>query len=84
MHNHNIFCVDNLKFKDVSPAIIQKFQTLFVNGLSVTAALDKHKLDLQAEYGDNYFIAAADRSLCPDLQWCYRYGNINTTKYCIF
>ncbi|KAJ8389571.1 hypothetical protein AAFF_G00118080 [Aldrovandia affinis] len=36
------------------------------------------KNDLQAEYGEKYINASADRAICPDLQFCYRRGQATT------
>lgn len=30
-----------------------------------------HKLDIQSEKGDLFFVDHADGSVCPDLHWCY-------------
>ncbi|XP_065218759.1 uncharacterized protein LOC135844466 [Planococcus citri] len=86
-HNHAFQCADHLKYKDVSDEICAKFIALFENGHSPMSALDTHKEDLFAEYGDEeYFIHISDRSECPDLQWCYRlYNSIRTSvsgMYC--
>ena len=45
---------------------------LFARGHSPSSALNTHKLNLQVEYGAEYFITAADRAICPDLQFCHR------------
>ncbi|XP_066509163.1 uncharacterized protein [Hoplias malabaricus] len=71
-HNHNIHVGDALRYKDVGDEAIQKLRKLFEAGHSPSTALDVLKYDLQIEHGDKFPNASADRSICPDLQFCYR------------
>lgn len=71
-HNHNLHVPDALRYKDVGPEAIQKLKKLFEAGHSPSTALDVLKYDLQLELGDDYAYASADRSICPDIQFCYR------------
>lgn len=71
-HNHTLMSADSLKHKDVSSETVEKFLKLYEDGYSPFSALDIHKMDLQEEFGDYYYVKVADRSLCPDLWWCYR------------
>jgi hypothetical protein len=71
---------DTLKHRDVDEETVEKFKKLFTSGHSPTSALNTHKVDLQMEFGEDYVTAAADRSKCPDLQFCYRYAD-PTLKY---
>lgn len=72
-HNHRLFCADALQKRDVSRETIDKLKILFESGHSPSSALDTIKYDLQEQEGDNYIYAAADRSICPDLQFCFRF-----------
>lgn len=71
-HNHNLHVPDALRYKDVGPEAIQKLKKLFEAGHSPSTALDILKYDLQLELGEDYAYASADRSICPDIQFCYR------------
>ncbi|XDV11891.1 hypothetical protein PO909_000687, partial [Leuciscus waleckii] len=51
---------------------LEKLEKLFQSGLSPSSALNTLKYDLQEEQGDSYVHASADRSICPDVQFCYR------------
>lgn len=72
IHNHPLACADALRRNDVSEATEEKLRSLFEHGHSPSSALSLLKYDLQEEYGDNYIFASADRSICPDVQFCYR------------
>lgn len=72
-HNHNLHVPDALRYKDVGPEAIQKLKKLFEAGHSPSTALDVLKYDLQLELGEEYAYASADRSICPDIQFCYRW-----------
>ena len=71
-HNHCLACANNVRHKDVSQEMKDKFLKLYKDGYSPYATLDVHKEDLQRKYDTNYYLVAGDRSLCPDLQLCYR------------
>ncbi|XP_072527443.1 uncharacterized protein [Salminus brasiliensis] len=81
-HNHNLHVGDALRYKDVGEEAIQKLKKLFEAGHSPSTALDVLKYDLQLEHGDRYPNASADRSICPDLQFCYRlYHQISKQEF---
>lgn len=65
-------CAEAMRQRDVAPETINKLQTLFQRGHSPSSALNTLKYDLQEEMGDSYIFAAADRSICPDLSFCFR------------
>ncbi|XP_028439323.1 uncharacterized protein LOC114559089 [Perca flavescens] len=71
-HNHSLAGADALRKRDVSAITIERLTELFEKGHSPSSALDTIKYDLQEEEGEDYFYAAADRAVCPDLQFCYR------------
>lgn len=71
-HNHHVSCTAATTRRDVSRETVEKLKKLFESGHSPSSALSMLKYDLQEEEQDNYVYAAADRSVCPDLQFCYR------------
>lgn len=71
-HNHLLNCADALSKRDVSVTTVNRLTELFQQGHSPSSALETIKYDLQEEEGENYFLVAADRSIVPDLQFCYR------------
>lgn len=71
-HNHNLHVPDALRYKDVGQEAIQKLKKLFEAGHSPSTALDVLKYELQLELGEDYAYASVDRSICPDIQFCYR------------
>lgn len=71
-HNHGLAGADALRKRDVSAITIERLTELFERGHSPSSALETIKYDLQEEEGDEYVYAAADRAICPDLQFCYR------------
>ncbi|XP_053198102.1 uncharacterized protein si:dkey-75a21.2 [Scomber japonicus] len=71
-HNHRLSSADAVRRRDVSGETIAKLKTLFENGHTPSSALDSIKHELQEREGENYVHAAADRSICPDVQFCYR------------
>ena len=71
---------DALRHRDVSSKVREKLVAFFKEGFTPAKALDLHKYDLQVEHGDNYVVVSGDRSVCPDLGYCYRYG-INVTDF---
>ncbi len=62
-----------LRHKDVGVKAIETLTQLFEIGHSPTSALAVLKGDLLAEHGNKYVYASANRAICPDLQFCYRY-----------
>ncbi|XP_014775784.1 uncharacterized protein LOC106873077 [Octopus bimaculoides] len=71
-HNHPLRAEDALKHRDVSEEVKVKFLELFNRGYTPSKALELHKYDLQLQHSDNYIFISADRSITPDLQYCYR------------
>ncbi|XP_070839700.1 uncharacterized protein [Chaetodon trifascialis] len=71
-HNHHVSCAAAMRRRDVSRETVEKLKKLFESGHSPSSALSILKYDLQEEERDNYVYAAADRSVCPDLHFCYR------------
>lgn len=71
-HNHCASRAGVMMRRDVSRETIEKLKKLFESGHSPSSALNQLKYDLQEKEQDNYVNAAADRSVCPDLQFCYR------------
>ena len=75
-NNHPLIAADTLNKRDVGNDVKAKLAEMFGNGHSPSSALSAHKLDLHFVHGDQYPFIAADRALCPDLQFCYRYDLI--------
>lgn len=71
-HNHQMNGPECLKYRDVSKETIEKLKTLFEKGHSPSLALKALKNELRAQMGESFEAAAADRALCPDLQFCFR------------
>lgn len=70
-HNHHLSCAGLVR-RDVSGETIEKLKNLFEGGHTPSSALKELKHNLQVQEKDNYVNAAADRSVCPDLPFCYR------------
>ena len=71
-HNHPLESAEAFRYRPVSEETIEKLKSLFQNGHSPSSALDTIKYDLQEQHGENYLYAAADRSVCPESDFCYR------------
>ena len=71
-HNHDIQCAATLRHRDVSKATEEKLTSLFYRKYGPAAALAALKYELQLEHGDQYYVVAGDRSVCPDVQYCSR------------
>ena len=81
-HNHNINTADALKCRSPSDEITEKFLHFFQAGHNPARALAIHHQDLQQEYEDDYYMVAADRSLCPDIQWVFhKYYSVFEKEY---
>ncbi|XP_050960534.1 uncharacterized protein LOC127161828 [Labeo rohita] len=78
VHNHNIFVAEALRHKDVGVKAIETLTQLFEIGHSPTSALAVLKSDLLVEHDNKYVYASANRAICPDLQFCYRYRKFLT------
>lgn len=70
-HNHHLSCAGLVR-RDVSGETIEKLKQLFECGHTPSSALKELKHNLQVQEKDNYVNVAADRSICPDLSFCYR------------
>lgn len=78
-HNHEVSSSDALKNRDVSDGAVQKLLDFFKAGHTPTTALDTLKYDLQEQYSaEEYARISADRSICPDVHFCYRYCMVDT------
>ena len=71
-HNHPVYCADSMRHRDVSDQTREEITGLFESGHSPSTALDVLKFNLQDKHGDDYLFLAADRAVCPDVQYCYR------------
>eukprot|EP00057_Strongylocentrotus_purpuratus_P010667 XP_011665141.1 PREDICTED: uncharacterized protein LOC105438693 isoform X2 [Strongylocentrotus purpuratus] len=71
-HNHQITCADALKFRDVSEETKEVLISLFKRKYGPTQAVEMIKYDLQLRHGANYHMKAADRAVCPDVQFAHR------------
>ncbi|XP_030838984.1 uncharacterized protein LOC756446 isoform X2 [Strongylocentrotus purpuratus] len=72
IHNHVVSIPAALKFRKVSNETCKKLEDLFSNGHSPSSALNLLELELQTEDPEKYVLACGDRSICPDLPFCYR------------
>lgn len=81
-HNHNINAADALKFRPPSEEVTTKFLHLFQAGHNPARALAIHQQDLQQEHEDEYYMVAADRYYCPDIQWVFqKYYSVFEKEY---
>ena len=71
-HNHAIQAASAVKFKDVSQETCNKLADLYQHGHSPSSALNMLDMDLQMDDPDGYLTKCADRSIFPDLHFCYR------------
>ena len=72
-HNHPILSSDALKHRDVSATSEDILVSMYKDGATPAKALERFKSTLQYQLDDSqYAIAAADRSIVPDKQFCYR------------
>ena len=71
-HNHPVYCADALEFRDVKEEAKAKLKALFQRKYGPTQAVEMLKLELQMEHGDKYLEYAADRAICPDIQFAHR------------
>ncbi|KAJ8032144.1 hypothetical protein HOLleu_25583 [Holothuria leucospilota] len=72
-HNHEVECADAFRKRDVNDTTKEKLLELFRAGHSPSSALDTLKYDLQSDNtNEEYLRLSADKSICPDLQYCYR------------
>ncbi|XP_041468587.1 uncharacterized protein LOC121418660 isoform X2 [Lytechinus variegatus] len=70
-HNHAINIPSALRFRDVNQQTCEKLEDLFRKGHSPSSALNVLEMDLQTD-PESYILKSGDRSLCPDLQFCFR------------
>ena len=72
-HNHPILSLESFKYRDVSSSTKDTLVTMFKEGATPSKALNNFKSNLQFHLNDpEYEIAAANRSIIPDKQFCYR------------
>ena len=71
-HNHAIRSAEAMRRRDVSQETRGRLLKLYEEGYKPSAALEALKLRLQEEYGSDYAHKSADRSVCPDVQYCFR------------
>ncbi|XP_011668590.1 uncharacterized protein LOC763223 [Strongylocentrotus purpuratus] len=71
-HNHAIRSAEAMRRRDVSQETRGRLLKLYEEGYKPSAALEALKLRLQEEYGSDYAQKSADRSVCPDVQYCFR------------
>lgn len=80
-HNHKLASPEVMRWRDVSNETIEKLEELYKSGHTPSSALKTIKYNLQEEEGENYIYAIADRSICPDLQFCYRSVENTHSRY---
>lgn len=68
-HNHQELSAGAVIRRNVSVDTIEKLKQLFESGHTPSSALKVLKSDLKVEDKDGEVF---DRSVCPDLQFCYR------------
>ncbi|XP_014662941.1 PREDICTED: uncharacterized protein LOC106805740 isoform X2 [Priapulus caudatus] len=71
-HNHPVECADALKYRDVSESTRATLTDLFKRKYGPTQAVEMLKYELQMKYGEDYHMKAADRAVCPDIQFAHR------------
>lgn len=72
-HNHSTNCADSVKYKDVPDNVRDEFIKLFQQGFHPYKALDVFKENLLLKNDKDYYLLSQNRSVCPDITWCYRY-----------
>lgn len=72
-HNHNMGAGDALKHRDVGTKATAELTRLFEAGHSAAKGLSKYRMNLQAEMGDKYLDAAADRASNPSRNYSRQY-----------
>ena len=71
-HNHTVDSAAALKFRRVSAGTRERLVDLFRYHHSAASALETLKVQLQAELGDQYPTASADRAILPDLAYVFK------------
>ena len=71
-HNHPLGAAHALKHRAVSEEVKERFLDLFSKGYSPSKALELYKYDLQLAHNEKCICISADRSITPNLQYCYR------------
>ncbi|XP_041453554.1 uncharacterized protein LOC121406612 [Lytechinus variegatus] len=69
VHNHAISIPAPL---NVSAETCEKLAEFYRNGHSPASALNLLEMEMQDRSPDEFIMKSADRSLCPDLKFCYR------------
>ena len=81
-HNHLINCADVLRHRRPTEKTKEKVLELYAKGHSPSSALNMIKYDLQEEYGDEYYLYAADGSICPSSRYMfYLYDTTFSNRY---
>ena len=76
-HNHATDIPAALKHRRVSDATEAKLKSLFRHYHSPSTALQTLDMELREEWGEEYPLKAADRSLLPDLSYVYRFVSLS-------
>ena len=71
-HNHPVMCADALKYRDVSEDTKQRLTELFKRKYGPTQAVEMLKYELLLQHKEDYLVKAADRAICPDVQFAHR------------
>ncbi|XP_033647307.1 uncharacterized protein LOC117306861 [Asterias rubens] len=71
-HNHDLLSSASLRNRDVSKETTDNLKALYQKGHTPSTALEILKHNLREEFSANYSHVLGDRSLCPDLNYCYR------------
>ena len=72
-HNHDLLSSASLRNRDVSKETTDNLKALYQKGHTPSTALEILKHNLREEFSANYSHVLGDRSLCPDLNYCYRF-----------
>lgn len=70
-HNHSSDSAEALKFRQPSSEVKEAFLKHFLSGLTPAKAYHLYNSELQEHYKDKYYVANADRAICPDIKWVY-------------
>ncbi|XP_049796616.1 uncharacterized protein LOC126213072 [Schistocerca nitens] len=80
-HNHSVESAAALRFRQPSSDVKEKLISLFERGHSPATALESIKVEIQLNCSD-YPLVLADRSRCPDYNFChYLFNKVFKKKY---
>ncbi|XP_046981230.1 uncharacterized protein LOC124549906 [Schistocerca americana] len=80
-HNHSVESAAALRFRQPSSDVKEKLISLFERGHSPATALESIKVEIQLNCSD-YPLVLADRSRCPDYNFChYLLNKVFKKKY---